>query len=121
MTTRQEQGRPVAERAPEDPAPEVPARPAERLLTPREASRVLGVDPKTLIRWEGEGRLMSFRTLGGHRRYPRTLVEQLAVPVPPLEEVVSTLRQVHDRALEIGAREEAATIARLMAVLGTGG
>ncbi|WP_433698645.1 MerR family DNA-binding transcriptional regulator [Nocardiopsis sp. CA-288880] len=107
----------MAERAPGNPAPDVPARPVERLLTPREASRILGVDPKTLIRWEGEGRLMSLRTLGGHRRYPRTLVEQMAVPVPPLEEVVSTLRQVHDRALEIGAREEAATIARLMAVL----
>lgn len=89
----------------------------EELLTPREAARVLGVDPKTLVRWEAEGRLMSLRTLGGHRRYPRSQVRELALPVPPLDEVVTALRQVHARALEIGAQEEAAKIARLLDVL----
>lgn len=43
---------------------EIPA-----VLTPGEVARVLRVDPKTITRWARNGKLPSFRTLGGHRRY----------------------------------------------------
>jgi len=39
------------------------------VLTPYEAARALNVSTKTLQRWADKGRLRSFRTLGGHRRF----------------------------------------------------
>jgi excisionase family DNA binding protein len=47
--------------------------------TPSEAARLIGVDSRTLVRWEELGRLTSSRTLGGHRRYSAEQVEALAV------------------------------------------
>lgn len=46
----------------------------DRLLPPREVAKMLGVDPKTLIRWANDGRIPSVRTLGGHRRYRLSVV-----------------------------------------------
>ena len=40
-----------------------------------EAARKLGVSTKTLRRWEAEGKIKPSHTLGGHRRYPSTLLE----------------------------------------------
>jgi excisionase family DNA binding protein len=42
---------------------------AEKLLTPAEKARQLGVSVDTLRRWENEGRINSTRTAGGQRRY----------------------------------------------------
>ena len=39
------------------------------LLSVSEAAELLGVSTKTIRRWEGEGRLNSTRTEGGHRRF----------------------------------------------------
>jgi excisionase family DNA binding protein len=39
------------------------------LLTPREASRHLGVTVTTLSQWARSGRLPATYTPGGHRRY----------------------------------------------------
>lgn len=39
------------------------------LLSPEEAATLLGVHPGTVARWGREGRLLSVRTAGGHRRY----------------------------------------------------
>lgn len=39
------------------------------LLTPGEVARILRVDPKTVTRWASQGRVMSVRTPGGHRRF----------------------------------------------------
>ncbi len=39
------------------------------LLTPGEVARLFGVNPKTITRWAGTGKLSPIRTLGGHRRY----------------------------------------------------
>lgn len=44
-------------------------------LTVGQACRLLGVDPSTLRVWTDAGRLPSFRTPGGHRRYRREDVE----------------------------------------------
>lgn len=42
-----------------------------------EAARLLGVSVDTIRRWDREGRLSSFRTVGGQRRFYRTDVESL--------------------------------------------
>lgn len=41
------------------------------------ASRLLGVDPDTLRRWSDVGRIRSFTTPGGHRRFARSDVARL--------------------------------------------
>ena len=43
----------------------------ERLLTPAEAAGRLGIRTETLTSW----RLSSVRTLGGHRRYRESVIE----------------------------------------------
>jgi excisionase family DNA binding protein len=50
---------------------------AEILLTPREVAELFGVDPKTVTRWAKAGKLTSIRTLGGHRRFRKSEVEDL--------------------------------------------
>jgi excisionase family DNA binding protein len=42
-----------------------------------EASRLLGVAPGTLRRWSDAGRIKSFTTPGGHRRYRRAMLDRL--------------------------------------------
>jgi excisionase family DNA binding protein len=41
----------------------------DEVLTPQEVARLFGVVPKTVTKWAKTGKLRSFRTLGGHRRY----------------------------------------------------
>src|SRR5688500_2538014 len=48
-----------------------------------EASKVLGVHPATVRQWSDEGKLASFRTPGGHRRFSRGDIERL-VHVSPV-------------------------------------
>lgn len=45
------------------------------LLTPAEVAAMFRVDPKTVTRWANSGKLLSLRTLGGHRRFRREDVE----------------------------------------------
>lgn len=42
-----------------------------------EVARLLGVSANTVSRWAREGRLACQRTLGGHRRFERGMVEEL--------------------------------------------
>jgi excisionase family DNA binding protein len=49
----------------------------DRLLTPAEVAALFRVDPKTVTRWAKTGRLWSTRTLGGHRRYRESEVQNL--------------------------------------------
>jgi len=49
----------------------------EILLTPREVAELFGVDPKTVTRWAKAGKLTSIRTLGGHRRFRKSEVDDL--------------------------------------------
>ena len=46
-----------------------------------EASRFLGITPATLRRWADHGDVAAFVTPGGHRRFPRTVIEDM-VPKP---------------------------------------
>ena len=50
---------------------------SDNLLTPSEVARRFKVDPKTVTRWAKAGKLSSFRTLGGHRRFKASEVEAL--------------------------------------------
>lgn len=49
----------------------------DEVLTPGTAARLLGVDPKTLTRWDKAGKIESFRTPGGHRRYRREVIDAI--------------------------------------------
>lgn len=59
------------------------ARPAAAAADAREwlslgpASRLVGVDPDTLRRWSDEGRLPTYTTPGGHRRFERRDLEHV--------------------------------------------
>jgi excisionase family DNA binding protein len=50
------------------------------LMTPSEVAAVLHVDANTLARWANDGKLTAVRTPGGHRRYLRSEVLNLARP-----------------------------------------
>ncbi|MDI9475515.1 MAG: MerR family DNA-binding transcriptional regulator [Natronincolaceae bacterium] len=41
----------------------------EKMISISKASKILGVDIRTLQRWDNDGKLTAYRTLGGHRRY----------------------------------------------------
>ena len=43
-----------------------------------EAARILRVSPKTISRWAKQGKLPHVVTLGGHRRFPETAIQELA-------------------------------------------
>jgi excisionase family DNA binding protein len=43
-----------------------------------EVADILHVSPKTVARWAKEGKLPFLKTLGGHRRYPAAMINQLA-------------------------------------------
>jgi excisionase family DNA binding protein len=43
-----------------------------------EAARMLRVSPKTVARWAKNGRLPHIVTLGGHRRFPRGPIDEIA-------------------------------------------
>lgn len=49
----------------------------DRLLTPGEVAALFRVDPKTVTRWAGVGRIGSIRTPGGHRRFRESEVLEL--------------------------------------------
>ena len=89
----------------------------EDLLTPGEVARLFRVDPKTVIRWEKEGQLTSVKTLGGHRRYPRTQITHMMKAERDDDAVICALEEVHHLALETGAVRDADRIAVLIATL----
>lgn len=47
------------------------------------AARLLGVDPDTLRRWADNGRVRSFTTPGGHRRFDRIDLDRLVATARP--------------------------------------
>jgi excisionase family DNA binding protein len=50
-------------------SPFVAGQKSDPLLTPGEVAKRFRVDPRTVLRWEHEGKIPCVRTLGGHRRY----------------------------------------------------
>jgi excisionase family DNA binding protein len=55
----------------------------EDLITPTEARQLIRVTTTTLRRWEADGTLPAYKLPSGHRRYRRTDIERLLVPVVP--------------------------------------
>lgn len=51
--------------------------PRERYLRTSEVALRLQVSPKTVARWAKEGRLPYLATLGGHRRFPESAINEL--------------------------------------------
>lgn len=49
----------------------------DKMISIAEAAKILGVTPRTLIRWDEDGKLNVYRTLGNHRRYRLSDVEAL--------------------------------------------
>lgn len=47
------------------------------VYTPQEVAAIFKVDPKTVGRWAKVGKLPSLRTLGGHRRFEKAVVDAL--------------------------------------------
>jgi excisionase family DNA binding protein len=62
---------------PAEPARSAAPREARDKLSLGPASRLIGVDPDTLRRWSDTGRLPSFSTPGGHRRFDRRDLERV--------------------------------------------
>jgi excisionase family DNA binding protein len=58
-----------------DHGPRVPTRP--EFMSIHEASTLMGVSSATLRRWSDAGRVRTFTTLGGHRRFSRTALARL--------------------------------------------
>lgn len=56
--------------------------PVDTLLTPTEVAALFRVDPKTVTRWARAGKIPSVRTLGGHRRFPLSAVQELLGDTP---------------------------------------
>ncbi len=44
----------------------------ERLLTLKEACKLLGIHPNTLRKWDKQGKIRVVRTVGGRRRIPES-------------------------------------------------
>lgn len=61
--------------------PKHPVIPAEPMSV-GDAAALIGVHVDTLKRWEKSGRISSFRTPSGHRRYARADVEALLTAEP---------------------------------------
>ena len=49
----------------------------EKLYTVKQASEVLGVHPKTIQKWDREGKIKVIRTPGGRRRIPESEIKRL--------------------------------------------
>jgi excisionase family DNA binding protein len=56
----------------------MPSRADENLLTPAEVAAMFRVNPKTVTRWARAGKITAVRTLGGHRRFRRSEIIDLA-------------------------------------------
>ena len=52
---------------------------AEKPLQPGEVAKIFNCDLATVARWADKGKLESFRTAGGHRRFPVDSVKNLCV------------------------------------------
>lgn len=49
----------------------------EKLYTVKQASEILGVHPKTIQKWDKEGKIKIIRTPGGRRRIPESEIKRL--------------------------------------------
>lgn len=58
-------------------------------LRAAEAAKLLHVSPKTVSRWAKEGKIPHSVTLGGHRRFPKRDIENIAASLAEMPESYS--------------------------------
>lgn len=80
------------------------AAPSADWLSLGPASRQLGVDPDTLRRWSDVGRIRSFTTPGGHRRFARADVARLQEARRNAKRPLATLGATPERMARAYAR-----------------
>ncbi len=83
---------------------DTPARSTAEWLSLGPASRVLGVDPDTLRRWADAGRVRSFATPGGHRRFARADLHRLQEVRRSAKRPLATLGATPERLARAYAR-----------------
>ena len=54
-----------------------PPSPTLEFVTPKRASAMLGVRSRTLAQWEACGKIKTYRTIGGRRRYAMESIREL--------------------------------------------
>ena len=59
----------------------------ETLLTPAEVAAMFRVNPKTVTRWARAGKISAIRTLGGHRRFRASEVQQFLDEVEEVDQI----------------------------------
>ncbi len=73
---------------------ELPVARTQRWLSLSQAAALLGVDEATLRHWADQGKVQTFRTPGGHRRFLEEDLRALMAPVRPARgDVAATLRR----------------------------
>ncbi|QXD17062.1 helix-turn-helix domain-containing protein [Rhodocaloribacter litoris] len=85
--------------------------PGDPLLTLKQAAARLSVHPTTLRRWADQGAIPVVVTPGGHRRFPRSAVEQLRIQRrgdtgEPVGKALAERALTHTRAEIAGHRDE---------------
>jgi excisionase family DNA binding protein len=90
---------------------DTPARSTAEWLSLGPASRVLGVDPDTLRRWADAGRVRSFATPGGHRRFSRADLRRLQEVRRSAKRPLATLGATPERLARAYARSYRASSA----------
>jgi excisionase family DNA binding protein len=78
--------------------------PEDGILSLGPASRLLGVNPDTLRRWADVGRVASFATPGGHRRFSRAELSRLAAARSMPRQSLSRLGATPERLARAYAR-----------------
>jgi excisionase family DNA binding protein len=63
----------------------------EKYLRTSEVASRLQVSPKTVARWAKEGRLPYLATLGGHRRFPASAIEELVGSLSSLQSILDSI------------------------------
>jgi len=69
---------------------------SNNLLNIKEASRYLNVSDETLRNWDRSGKLPSIKTVGGHRRYQKEILDEFIgiIKNDEISDVVATYARV---------------------------
>ena len=70
-----------------------------------DASSMIGVSPATLRRWSAAGKIAVFTTPGGHRRYSRSMLQQLLPQATGWRPSASALGESSERVVELVVRQ----------------
>ena len=101
--------------------PSVAARADSGWLSLGPAARLVGVDPDTLRRWADDGRVESYTTPGGHRRFARRALEQLSLSRGTTARPLASLGATPERLTRAYRRSYGTPAARRLEPTGSAG